>query len=236
MVASSYPTVSPTLSSTGLVCPADGHYPMLLLSQALPRSLPPAVAAAAAAAAAPTGIIPPPKRVTFFVDELDRDLVEVLEYDAALECCDKAGLYWSDDEKTRFRNDAWLKVQDFVARYPDRAQQVEAVFLHCHANNSGRAPQSEKEIKDDMRVLMLWAHSSGRGLEDSVTSLFHEERQRYIQNLLHYSQALGEYAAMKEHDQVINVPEELRYYSEEQTHRSREFAFKLAVADELTQS
>jgi hypothetical protein len=219
-----HPTVSSTWDLTEFVCPMDGYSCIPKSSLHWTPSSPSTTFVTE---------IPPTRHVTFFVDELDRDLVEVLEYEAP-EGCDKADLYWSEDEKSRFCNEAWLKVQDFLAHYPDRAQQVEAVFINCQANCSSGQAQSEQECQDDMRVLLLWAHSSGRGLEDSVTSLFHQERQGYIQNLVRYSQALGEYAAIQD-EPVIHVPEELRRYSEEQTHQSREFAFKLALADELTQ-
>jgi hypothetical protein len=219
-----HPTVSSTWDLTEFVCPMDGYSCIPKSSLHWTPSSPSTTFVTE---------IPPTRHVTFFVDELDRDLVEVLEYEAP-EGCDKADLYWSEDEKSRFCNEAWLKVQDFLAHYPDRAQQVEAVFINCQANCSSGQAQSEQECQDDMRVLLLWAHSSGRGLEDSVTSLFHQERQGYIQNLVRYSQALGEYAAIQD-EPVVNVPEELRHYSEEQTHQSREFAFKMALADELTQ-
>jgi hypothetical protein len=178
--------------------------------------------------------LPPTKRpihprehrnVHFFVDELDRDLVEVIEYEKPPLCC-LPDLYWSEQEKNEFLENARHHTIDFASRYPQRVQSVEVAFLNCTEKDL-----SHEEHKEDMRSLLKWAKSNARGFEDSVSPLFWEIRKSYVQDMLDFFAFLmsGSYEAVD-----LNFDHEFRRFSECRTLRCREFAFKLAMADELT--
>jgi hypothetical protein len=162
------------------------------------------------------------RNVHFFVDELDRDLVEVIEYEKPPLWC-LPDLYWSEQEKNEFLENARHHAINLAARYPQRVQCVEVAFLNCTEKDL-----SHEEHKEDMRSLLKWAKSSARGFEDSVSPLFWEIRKNYVRDMLNF---FGFLMSGSEADQ--NFDHELRRFSECRTLRCREFAFKLAMADEL---
>jgi hypothetical protein len=172
----------------------------------------------------PTAPHKAPRNVSFLVDELDRDLVEVIEIEKAPLCC-LPDLYWSDDEKNEFMENARSHVVDFESRNLQRIQRLETVFFNCTQRDI-----SHQEHKEDMRILLKWVKSSGRGLEDSMSRMFYENRNGYIQDMLEYFAYLADTFVPG-----TDVDDELRRFSECRTRRCREFAFKLAMADELTQ-
>jgi hypothetical protein len=164
------------------------------------------------------------RNVHFFVDELDRDLVEVIEYERPPLCC-LPDLYWSEQEKNEFLESARNHSIVVAARYPQRVHCVEEAFLNCTEKDLSH----EEHKEDDMRSLLKWAKSSARGFEDSVSPLFWEIRKNYVRDMLNFFGFLM--SGSTEADQ--NFDHELRRFSEYRTLRCREFAFKLAMADEL---
>jgi hypothetical protein len=157
------------------------------------------------------------------VDTQGRESVETFEYEKPpLYCWND--LYWSDREKNEFTNAARLQVMEFVKRNHLRVRRMENAYERC-ADKSA----SERKKKEDMQSLLKWTASSGRGLEDSVSRLCWERRDAYRKDMIEFFAYLA--------DSFVpgtDVDDEVRMFSECRTLGSREFAFKLALADELT--
>lgn len=162
--------------------------------------------------------------VRFLVDEYDRDLVEVIDYEKPpVDCC--PDLYWSREEKSQFLNEARECAEDFVANDPERVLRLEIAYSASYTDGN----LSACECKKDMRTIFKWAKSKSRGLEDAVTSIFWEERRRVVKQILEFNEYL-----MDSFEPGEDVDEQLRIYSEVRTQRAREFAFKMAMGDALT--
>jgi hypothetical protein len=160
-----------------------------------------------------------PRSVSFFVDELDRDLVDVIEYE--LPPIEQwSDLYWSQEDKNEFLQDARNYVADFTERYGARVKRLEQVFTN------GNLPHDD--YQSDLQTIIKWTNSNTRGFEDSTTSYFWDKRCKDIE------QILGYYDYLKEaFPSDVYIDEKLRRYSERRSQCAREFAFKLAMGDAL---
>jgi hypothetical protein len=169
-----------------------------------------------------TTTTPTPRSVSFFVDKLDRDLVDVIEYE--LPPIEQwSDLYWSQEDKNEFLQDARNYVADFTERYSVRVQRLEQVFT-----NGTNGNLSHDDYQSDLQTIIKWTNSDARGFEDSTTSYFWDKRCKDIE------QILGYYDYLKEtFPSGVYIDEKLRRYSERRSQCAREFAFKLAMGDAL---
>jgi hypothetical protein len=115
-------------------------------------------------------------------------------------------------------------VEKFSKRNAQGVERVETALLNC-----SDLELSIHDQADDMQVVLKWAASSGRGLEDSVLPQFSKIRGGYMQDMIAFFAYLAESFIPG-----TDVDEDIRLFSEYRTLRSREFAYKLALADEFT--
>jgi hypothetical protein len=171
-----------------------------------------------------------PRHVQFLVDDLDRDLLEVIEYELPpLE--EWPDLYCTQEDKLEFLNTAREQVAQVTNQNPRGIQKLEYAFHNC-GSKAGLGSSASGNVTKDIHNLREWAQSTGRGLEDSVTAMFLAQRCEYIGNVIQYATFLKEFAA-ENSTCIVDGDQALRRYAEGQTRRSREFAYKMALADEL---
>lgn len=165
-----------------------------------------------------------PRGVHFFVDELDRDLVDVIEYEKPpVECY--SDLYWSNEDKSDFVRTASAFVTDFREEHANRVRRLELAYRNCA---KGKTLFDSKD-QSDLRTILKWTRSKARGFEDASTDLFWDTRRRNVDAILKY------HAFLLDHDdQGDKFNEKLRKFSEEKSRSTREFAFKIAMGDALS--
>lgn len=165
--------------------------------------------------------------VSFLVDELDRDLVDVIEYEKApLEC--QTDLYYTDDEKNYFIADAKESIVNFIACHSPAIESLEKAYINCTVKHV-----SDEEYREDMHNLMLWVTSKARGFEETITPLLWDQRRQSIREIIEFAAHLKE-ASSSYWFACPSVDEELRLFCVHRSQRPAEFALKLAMADELT--
>lgn len=98
-----------------------------------------------------------------------------------------------------------------------------AKLLECLFKESGAATDLSKS---DMDIIRMWAASKGRGLEDCMSRQFKSKRESARARVLKFYRQLTKMGA-SELDRALRD----RYVVESQ--KSREFAYKLAIGDEM---
>ena len=132
-------------------------------------------------------------------------------------------LYMSRNEQANTQFLAKSEGETFLMDYEEMVEELDRAFLCCCRDDL--SPSTEKENGETFRN---WANGDVRGLEDVVSSEFHEERTLASAMILDYQVYLMETLGSDE-----DCDELLRTFCEHVTRRSREFATKMGAADAL---
>lgn len=132
-------------------------------------------------------------------------------------------LYMSRKEQANTQFMAKSEGETFLMDNEEIVEELDRAFLSCCREDV--TPSSEKE---NVEAVRNWARGDVRGLEDVVSSEFHEERTLASAMILDYQVYLTETLGSDE-----GCDELLRTFCERVTRRSREFATKMGAADAL---
>jgi hypothetical protein len=181
-------------------------------------------------------------RVRFNVDAKDHVREEVFTYDKVPEDL-KSDLFWSKKDRQACVSEAIQKSRIFSSKHSDLVERLNTFHEFCGLKRGKDITSCSNDNSCDIEIIRFWSASKvARGLEDCLTNRFGDERKASVTGLLNYQRSLLQPKQLKkrkfwfrgaDNNDKTDIRELLRNYSLSLTQRSREYASKIALGDEL---
>jgi hypothetical protein len=168
------------------------------------------------------------RRVRFAVDENDFVTVpesDILIFQSELNAEAISALHLSREEEKEIRRGARKGCCQFRKDHPCKVKLLSDVYMGCGRLRTNTPPFQQEQVN----FFLDWVGSDVRGLERYVSRQTREERKKVVSFVVNYQNAL-KYTT---DPTAANFDELLRQRIVGMSRRAREFAGKMAVADEI---